>query len=849
MGSLGEVKTTFTIDLAPYLEGLKTMLTLTQQTGVQLKPLLNLQIDKADFSQLEKTFGAYAERVKATIPLSGEAAQASTALGGAAEVEEKKVRKSSQSHEEQALSLRTVKRDALQGFGAIAFLTQGITQLAASNSQGNKQLEKLNQGLSQGVSAGFGLAGILGTLGVASGGTAVLIGAVATVVITLVSVLNKAEDTTARNEKLQNDFARTLSGMTIPQLELYRRKIIEVILAGQKQVEFEKNNQKTRTELLNENYTGLKREFEIFKQFLGIKIASQATEDSLLRAKEQNKTLDDEIAGKTKTQAEIDLFIRQSKIDSLVRANDRERAEAKKTYDEEIIMIIASASSNTLKEEAKAVAAQKYNTKIREIRSQELKEALDAAKQITEVYLKVADDRFEGELNRARSAGLRSGVNAETLDLQMITARKARFQQQLNEISKIAGPLSPEALQKQVQLETQVTQLAVQEAEKRKSIKQAEKDFIDSLADLSLQGELTRVRLRGIALGQSEEQINIDVIARKKMAIDAEQKLLNEKEASGKQLDDKEKLRKEQLEKDLDDLTLEGVNARKALAEQESQAKMDAIQGIASNMSAAFSQLAEMQQKNTSKTVGEEKKKKQAALDTQKASLLAAATTDAERQRIEQDFADKKALLDAEMDQKAQGMNKAAFDRQKAMSIIAATISTYEAATKALAAAPPPFNFILAAAVTAAGLVNVAMINSQEVPGMAEGGRLKKGQRGFFEGYGPEIVAPEESFIQVFKDDLAPRLIEVLLPQIKASVLAAIAVPGSGGGGNIFNQTFLFTVESFAGTPDDFERLKKTIEDAMQQAGRSTLVTLFRNPQQRQRAGIGWLGGTFISEG
>lgn len=829
MGNLTEVKTTFTIDLTPYLEGLKSLLTMTQQTGVQLKPLLNLQIDKADFSQIEKTFGAYTEKVKAMIPVAGEAAQVSTALGGAVEDEEKKVKKSSQSHEEQALSLRTVKRDALQGFGAIAFLTQGITQLAASNSQGNKQLEKLNQGLSQGVSAGFGLAGILGTLGVASGGTAVMIGAVATVVVTLINVLNKAEDSTARNEKLQNDFARSLRGMTIPQLELYRKKIIETILAGEKEVALQKELSKTNT-MVGEGYVVLG--YRIL-QFLGLRSASASAEESVKRAKKEGATLDDEIAGKKKTQAEIALFIDQSKIDSLVRANDRERAEAKKTYDEEIIMINASDSSNTLKEEAKAAAAQKYNTKIREIRSQELKEALDAAKQITEAYLKAADDRFEGELNRARSAGLRSGVNAESLDLQMITARKARFQQQLNEISKIAGPLSPEALQKQVQLETQVTQLAVQEAEKRKSIKQAEKDFIDSLADLSLQGELTRVRLRGIALGQSEEQINIDVIARKKMAIDAEQKLLNEKEASGKQLDDKEKLRKEQLEKDLDDLTLEGVNARKALAEQESQAKMDAIQGIASNMSAAFSQLAEMQQKNTSKTVGEEKKKKQAALDTQKASLLAAATTDAERQRIEQDFADKKALLDAEMDQKAQGMNKAAFDRQKAMSIIAATISTYEAATKALAAAPPPFNFILAAAVTAAGLVNVAMINSQEVPGMAEGGRLKKGQRGFFEGYGPEIVAPEKSFIQVFKDDLAPRLIDVLLPQIKASVLAAIAVPASGGGGVVQYFYFTIPIENYYGDEEHFDKvLKPAIEDAMRRAGVSNAAALFKNPKR-----------------
>ena len=50
-----------------------------------------------------------------------------------------------------------------------------------------------------------------------------------------------------------------------------------------------------------------------------------------------------------------------------------------------------------------------------------------------------------------------------------------------------------------------------------------------------------------------------------------------------------------------------------------------------------------------------------------------------------------------------------------------AVIDTYAAANKALAASPPPFNFIAAAAVVAAGLANVAQIEAQS---FAKGGEF-----------------------------------------------------------------------------------------------------------------------------
>jgi hypothetical protein len=68
------------------------------------------------------------------------------------------------------------------------------------------------------------------------------------------------------------------------------------------------------------------------------------------------------------------------------------------------------------------------------------------------------------------------------------------------------------------------------------------------------------------------------------------------------------------------------------------------------------------------------------------------------------------------------GKNKELFIASKAFGIAQATIDTYIGANKALASAPPPLNFIAAAAVIAAGIANVIKISSQTPPGAAKGG-------------------------------------------------------------------------------------------------------------------------------
>jgi hypothetical protein len=58
----------------------------------------------------------------------------------------------------------------------------------------------------------------------------------------------------------------------------------------------------------------------------------------------------------------------------------------------------------------------------------------------------------------------------------------------------------------------------------------------------------------------------------------------------------------------------------------------------------------------------------------------------------------------------------------QAFAITEATISTYQGANKALGAYAPPFNYIAAAGVVAAGLANVARIRSQSVGNFTHGG-------------------------------------------------------------------------------------------------------------------------------
>ncbi len=94
-----------------------------------------------------------------------------------------------------------------------------------------------------------------------------------------------------------------------------------------------------------------------------------------------------------------------------------------------------------------------------------------------------------------------------------------------------------------------------------------------------------------------------------------------------------------------------------------------------------------------------------------------------------------------------------------------ALIDTYasaQAAYKSLIGIPivgPALAVAAAAAAIVAGLERVEQIGKVPIPkGYALGGRLPKGEAGFIEGYHNEIIAPEKTFVEVFKQELRPQI-------------------------------------------------------------------------------------------
>ena len=89
--------------------------------------------------------------------------------------------------------------------------------------------------------------------------------------------------------------------------------------------------------------------------------------------------------------------------------------------------------------------------------------------------------------------------------------------------------------------------------------------------------------------------------------------------------------------------------------------------------------------------------------------------------------------------------NKQAFQAAKALRIAEAIMNTYTGATLALATYPPPFNFIGAAVVVAAGMANIANIRSQSYSGRQLGGPVQEGKSFLVGETGPEIFTPNIS--------------------------------------------------------------------------------------------------------
>lgn len=98
--------------------------------------------------------------------------------------------------------------------------------------------------------------------------------------------------------------------------------------------------------------------------------------------------------------------------------------------------------------------------------------------------------------------------------------------------------------------------------------------------------------------------------------------------------------------------------------------------------------------------------------------------------------------------------NRKAFEMAKKFNIASAIMNTALAATNAFARVPPPFNFLAAGAVIAAGFAQVAMIRSQQYSGRKLGGPVMGGSPYMVGENGAEMFVPAQSGSIVRNDQM-----------------------------------------------------------------------------------------------
>ncbi|TAK63662.1 MAG: hypothetical protein EPO24_04125, partial [Bacteroidetes bacterium] len=387
----------FSIDLTPYKEGLKSALMMTQATGQQIKPLLNFKIAAPDFSGIEAEFSRYEEQLK-RVATETQNLPAPTPFDEAPP----KIDNTNKKLDEHGLKLNKVKRESLEMFGAVSFLTTSIIGMASSAEGGNEKLDKLNNSLSGGITAGFGLASMMTMLGIASGGTAAIIGSLVTIGVGLTSWLTdtkkKADDVRFSFEGMK----QSIKGATLDELQILRE---------QQEADYQ-----NKMRLANSSIENARKILEL--EHPGILYSDDAVRLEIKRAKEAAEGVrqaiqitDEAMNSQRLSGLEVVKLTSEAEIASIQDKYDRQVEEAKAAWEKQKILIENSTASEQQKRDAIEAGETALNQKIIEIydaqgaefvqhKQEEERQAEESRKRIETIQTETAKALNEAEKQR-----------------------------------------------------------------------------------------------------------------------------------------------------------------------------------------------------------------------------------------------------------------------------------------------------------------------------------------------------------------------------------------------------------------------------------------------------------------
>lgn len=167
--------------------------------------------------------------------------------------------------------------------------------------------------------------------------------------------------------------------------------------------------------------------------------------------------------------------------------------------------------------------------------------------------------------------------------------------------------------------------------------------------------------------------------------------------------------------------------------EQEKQARLAAVEDRINTENMAQARLNMIRNAETNEEIDRLKLERDAAiaagdealaaeLGRRVASIESQAEAAEREKEIEADLAAAEKAIEDDILARKKDAELEAFESNKKTSVLQSIINTALGVTKALSSSPPPFNFISAAAVGAAGAIQTAAITSQKPPAFADGG-------------------------------------------------------------------------------------------------------------------------------
>lgn len=869
MPPVSEVRTTFTIDLNLFAAGLKTMLSMTQAAGKQITPLLNMQMKAPDTGVFDAQLKDLTKTVDDYIAAQVESAKVATTqtgtmgdLGAKTDEVEKKTRRSSDAVDKHAMSLNHMKRESIEVFGGISFLVQSLLQLANSASGGDEKLQKMSQSMSQGVSAGFGLASMMSIIGLASGGTAAIIGGVVTVGVTLLNFFSNAETRAKIAAAAIDLFTRSLRGASVRDLQDYRQQLLTTIGTIDKTIDILEKRRAAAA--MGDQIHGV---IQGIDAVLGTTITAYGKVDKLVgeqkekrkQAVDELKKLDDEEIASQMTSSELKRRILELNIQAEQNSFSQRRLLADEDYKKDVERILSSAATNEQKKQAMEAADRAHVAAVTKIDDDERQERdqhvlrlaeiedrrvtmlLDSAEKIelateqTEIGRLAIQERYANRRLEVEQAAARRSIDLEIKRQQEIGGPEAerkigRLNQVLEELDKESGDkratIRAATNEKLAQLDVQ-NQSSIRDLQKQNILAQLDAEEKQFLAhETTEQGRTEVTRKFALLRMEIEKQA-----AQYMMRLELDQ--LTSIEGP---LTEAQQKRLQQLKDYLEASDAlyagkrSGINVDatiKSLPVGSVAAQLQKVQDLQNEFNRSTdvgvrerisSELKLEQQKLDKMTLfGDELVQKEAQVQEERRqmwrethqfeSMLINGLSNGIRSTFNEILAVHRqasnqwdaiwismenTVISALADMAVKALENWIIDQ----ALMAGTVATTSAAMTAIAASASAAATLVSIATfggaagigTGAVLAGMATVRAASIAGFEKGGKTKRGEAGFIEGFKPEIIAPEDDFYKIARTEMIPRMIIEQDRQMNVRVAKTLAermesspIAGAGG--------------------------------------------------------------------